>query len=218
MCLFKKQTKYIQIKFGVPYFDLFDPRFSDFSVPVSVRGTVSFQIKNYKKFLKQQGYKENKWDNFQDRVRNAVIRYVKESMVNIPDKYQISVVQIERKIELIGDMVKADLFERIKKEFKILLTEIDITAIEVDKYSEDYAQLKAITQDVTSSTILAEAEAKVRDILEKQRIESQNYEETLEINNQDEVRKLKKLIPVCIVGSIVIAALLGVTVYLLFFH
>lgn len=218
MCLFKKQTKYIQIKFGVPYFDLFDPRFSDFSVPVSVRGTVSFQIKNYKKFLKQQGYKENEWDNFQDRVRNAVIRYVKESMVNIPDKYQISVVQIERKIELIGDMVKADLFERIKKEFKILLTEIDITAIEVDKYSEDYAQLKAITQDVTSSTILAEAEAKVRDILEKQRIESQNYEETLEINNQDEVRKLKKLIPVCIVGSIVIAALLGVTVYLLFFH
>ena len=175
-------------------------------------------IKNYKKFLKQQGYKENKWDNFQDRVRNAVIRYVKESMVNIPDKYQISVVQIERKIELIGDMVKADLFERIKKEFKIILTEIDITTIEVDKYSEGYAQLKAITQDVTSSTILAEAEAKVRDILEKQRIESQNYEETLEINNQDEVRKLKKLIPVCIVGSIVIAALLGVTVYLLFFH
>ena len=55
-------------------------------------------------------------------MRNAVIRYVKESMVNIPDKYQISVVQIERKIELIGDMVKADLFERIKKEFKILLT------------------------------------------------------------------------------------------------
>ena len=93
-------------------------------------------IKNYKKFLKQQGYKENEWDNFQDRVRNAVIRYVKESVVNIPDKYQISVVQIERKIELIGDIVKVDLFERIKKEFKILLTEIDITAIEVDKYSE----------------------------------------------------------------------------------
>ena len=69
-------------------------------------------------------------------MRNAVIRYVKESVVNIPDKYQISVVQIERKIELIGDIVKVDLFERIKKEFKILLTEIDITAIEVDKYSE----------------------------------------------------------------------------------
>lgn len=217
MCLFKKQTKYIQIKFGVPYFDLFDPRFPDFSVPVAVRGTVSFQIKNYKKFLKQQGYKENKWDNFQDRVRNAVIRYVKESMVNIPDKYQLSVVQIERKIELIGDIVKVDLFERIKKEFKIILTAIDITAIEVDKYSEGYAQLKAITQDVTSSTILAEAEAKVRDILEKQRIESQNYEETLEINNQDEVRKLKKLIPVCIVGGIAIVALLGFIIYLLLF-
>ena len=87
----------------------------------------------------------------------------------------------------------------------------------MDKYSEGYAQLKAITQDVTSSTILAEAEAKVRDILEKQRIESQNYEETLEINNQDEVRKLKKLIPVCIVGGIAIVALLGFIIYLLLF-
>ena len=218
MCLFKKERKYIQIKFGVPFFDLFDPRFPDFSVPVSVRGSVSFQIKNYKKFLKQQGYKENEWDNFQDRVRNAVICYVKESVVNIPDKYQLSVVQLERKIELIGNMVKADLFERIKKEFKILLTEMDITAIEVDKYSEGYAQLKAVTQDVTLSTILAETEAKVRDILDKQRIESQNYEETLEIKNQEEIGKLKRLIPVCIVGGIIIVALLGVMIYLLFFH
>lgn len=218
MCLFKKERKYIQIKFGVPFFDLFDPRFPDFSVPVAVRGTISFQIKNYKKFLKQQGYKENEWDNFQDRVRNAVICYVKESVVNIPDKYQLSVVQLERKIELIGNMVKADLFERIKKEFKILLTEMDITAIEVDKYSEGYAQLKAVTQDVTLSTILAETEAKVRDILDKQRIESQNYEETLEIKNQEEIGKLKRLIPVCIVGGIIIVALLGVMIYLLFFH
>ena len=183
-----------------------------------MRGTISFQIKNYKKFLKQQGYKENEWDNFQDRVRNAVICYVKESVVNIPDKYQLSVVQLERKIELIGNMVKADLFERIKKEFKILLTEMDITAIEVDKYSEGYAQLKAVTQDVTLSTILAETEAKVRDILDKQRIESQNYEETLEIKNQEEIGKLKRLIPVCIVGGIIIVALLGVMIYLLFFH
>ena len=95
---------------------------------------------------------------------------------------------------------------------------MDITAIEVDKYSEGYAQLKAVTQDVTLSTILAETEAKVRDILDKQRIESQNYEETLEIKNQEEIGKLKRLIPVCIVGSIVLMALLGVTIYLLFFH
>ena len=31
----------IQVKFGVPFFDIYDPWFADFGVPVSVRGTIS---------------------------------------------------------------------------------------------------------------------------------------------------------------------------------
>ena len=30
----------IQVKFGVPFFDVYDPRFLDFGVPVAVRGTI----------------------------------------------------------------------------------------------------------------------------------------------------------------------------------
>ena len=33
-----------QIRFRIPYFDVYDPRFADFGVPVAVRGTVSFRI------------------------------------------------------------------------------------------------------------------------------------------------------------------------------
>lgn len=42
----------IQVKFGVPYFDVYDPRFSDFGVPVAVRGTISFKISDYHQFIK----------------------------------------------------------------------------------------------------------------------------------------------------------------------
>lgn len=38
-------AKIIQVRFGVPFFDVYDPRFLDFGIPVSVRGTISFQIK-----------------------------------------------------------------------------------------------------------------------------------------------------------------------------
>ena len=31
-----------QVRFAVPYFDVADPRFPDFTVPVAVRGTISF--------------------------------------------------------------------------------------------------------------------------------------------------------------------------------
>ena len=35
-------AKIIQVKFGVPFFDVYDPRFADFGVPVAVRGTGRF--------------------------------------------------------------------------------------------------------------------------------------------------------------------------------
>ena len=215
MCLLNKKIKNIQIKFGVPFFDLFDPRFEDFAVPVAVRGSVSFQIKNFKKFLKQQGYTPYDLENFQTRIRNAVTRYVKESIVNIPIKYKIPVWQIERKLEIIGDIVKSELYVRVKKEFKIQLTVVDITAIEIDKYSEGYQQLKTITQDVTTATILTETEIKLQNVIDKQRVDMENYEEKLKIERNDEVRKLKKLIPLCVVGGIIIIALIAVIIYLL---
>ena len=45
-------AKIIQVKFGVPFFDVYDPRFADFGVPVAVRGTVSFSISDYREFIK----------------------------------------------------------------------------------------------------------------------------------------------------------------------
>ena len=45
-------TRIIQVKFGVPFFDVYDPRFSDFGVPLAVRGTISFQIRDYREFIK----------------------------------------------------------------------------------------------------------------------------------------------------------------------
>ena len=42
----------VQVKFGVPFFDVYDPRFDDFGVPVAVRGTISFKITDYRQFIK----------------------------------------------------------------------------------------------------------------------------------------------------------------------
>ena len=42
----------VQVRFGVPFFDVYDPRFLDFGVPVAVRGTISFKISDYREFIK----------------------------------------------------------------------------------------------------------------------------------------------------------------------
>ena len=41
----------VQIRFGIPYFNIVDPRFMDFEVPVAVRGSLTFGIDDYKQFV-----------------------------------------------------------------------------------------------------------------------------------------------------------------------
>jgi membrane protease subunit (stomatin/prohibitin family) len=42
----------VQVRFGIPYFDVFDPRFLDFAVPIAARGTITFNLTDYKAFIK----------------------------------------------------------------------------------------------------------------------------------------------------------------------
>ena len=43
----------------------------------------------------------------------------------------------------------------------------------------------SVTKDVASATVKAEAEAKVKDIHDKQRIEAENYEEMLRVQREE---------------------------------
>ena len=62
---------------------------------------------------------------------------------------------------------------------------MDIGAIEIDKGSEGYARLMAVTRNVTTATVQAQTAANVKDIHDKQRIDSWNYEETLRMQREE---------------------------------
>jgi membrane protease subunit (stomatin/prohibitin family) len=88
----------IQVKFGVPYFDAFDPRFLDFAVPVAVRGTISFKLGDYKSFIKLHRLINFDLEAFKKQIQDAVIKYIKGVVTNIPQENGIPVMQMERKI------------------------------------------------------------------------------------------------------------------------
>lgn len=133
----------VQVKFGVPFFDIYDPRFDDFGVPVAVRGTVSFHIADYKEFIRLHRLNSFRLDDFQQQIRDAVSRYVKDIVANAPASNNIPVIQIETKIAQINDVVEYDISERLKENFGVLVSGVDIGAIEIDKNSEGYHQLIA---------------------------------------------------------------------------
>ena len=178
-------ARIIQVKFAVPFFDVYDPRFSDFGVPVAVRGTISFGITDYREFIKLHRLSTFNLDDFQKQIRDAVCRYVKDAVANAPAANNIPVIQIESKTALINDAVELDIGERLKENFGVTVSGVDIGTIELDKTSSGYSKLMAVTQKLTTATVEAQTAANIKDIHDKQRIEAENYAETLRIQREE---------------------------------
>ena len=112
-------------------------------------------------------------------------RYVKSVVMNIPTEKNIPVVQIERAIVPINEAVEANVRERFERDFGVNITAVDINTIEVDKSSEGYKQLKAVTQDLAAATAQAQTEVNIKNMQDMQRINAENMEETMRIQREE---------------------------------
>ena len=177
-------ARIIQTKFAVPFFDVYDPRFGDFGVPVAVRGMITFKIDDYREFIKLHRLDSFDLENFQSQIRDAVSRYVKDAVANAPAAHNIPVVQIESRTAMINDDVELNLRHRLKEDFGVSASGIDIGVIEIDKTSEGYARLAAITQDITTATIQAQTAANLENYAENLRIQREEAQYALHKQTQ----------------------------------
>ena len=182
---FINTAKIIQIPFVVPYFDIYDPRYLDFGVPTAIRGKMTFNIADYKEFIKLHRLTTFNLEMFQEQTRNAMSRFVKGVVANIPEEHNIPVVQIERKITLVNDIVEANIREKFEKDFGVNIVSVDISAIDVNKSSDGYKQLKEITLDLASATAKAQGEINIKNLQDMQRINAENVEETMRIQREE---------------------------------
>lgn len=182
---FINMAKIIQIPFAVPYFDLYDPRYLDFGVPTAVRGKMSFNIADYQEFVKLHRLIDFDLTKFQIQIKDAMARYVKSIVTNIPAEKNLPVVQIEREIGNINDIVEVNAKDRLEKDFGVNLTAVDINAIELDKTSPGYQQLKAVTADIAASTAQAQAEVNIKNMHDMQKINAENMQETMRIQREE---------------------------------
>ena len=181
----------IQIRFGVPYFDVFDPRFLDFAVPMAVRGTLTFNITDYKGFIKLNRLINFELEDFQKQIKDAVIRYIKGVVTNIPSDNNIPVLQMERKLLEINDFVSAYLKPRLETDFGVNMKGLDISTIDVDKESEGYSELRKVTAEQTTKTTVAQTDVNIKNLEDTQEINAKNMEETLRIQREEAQRAQK---------------------------
>ena len=136
-----------QIKFAIPYFDVADPRYLDFTVPVAVRGSITFNLTNVKQFIKLNRIVDFSLDQFSEQIVGMVKKLTKNFVSNCPVEQGIPVLQIERKIVEISDLLQARIAPQLADDFGVNLKRIDLCAIEIDKESPDYAQFVHITKE-----------------------------------------------------------------------
>ena len=178
----------LQIKFGIPYFDVFDPRFLDFAVPFAVRGTITFNITDYKGFIKLNRLINFELEDFKRQIKDAVSKYVKSVITNIPSNNGIPGLQMERKIIEINEIIQSYLKPRLETDFGVNLKALDLSAIEADKESEGYAELRKITAAQTTATVTAQTNVNIKNLQDMQNINTQNMEETLRIQREEAQR------------------------------
>ena len=174
-------AKIVQVKFAVPFFDIYDPRFTDFSVPVAIRGVLTFNISDYKTFIKLHRLDAFDLDKFKEQTKDIITKYIKSYVSGYPSKNNMSVLQLERQLSDINGVCEKYLKDELEKDFGVNVSRVDISDIEINKESEGYLQLKSVTQDVTTATIKAQTEAKLKNI----HAEQKDYEEQLRIKREE---------------------------------
>lgn len=178
-------AKVVQSRFAVRYFDVFDQRFPDFGVPVAVRGTLTFQIADYREFIELHRLDEFTLEDFQSQVRDAVSRRVKSLVANMPSKLGIPLLQLAGRTDDLSELANNDLSPQLRKLFGIELSSLDIAAIDVDEESDGYTRLMAVTRDVTEATVRAQTEANIKNIHDMQRVQMENLQERLRIEREE---------------------------------
>jgi hypothetical protein len=113
-------------------------------------------------------------------------------VTNVPAISGIPVMQLERNILQINESVEKDIKPRLSGDFGITVSAVDIGAIEADKESPGWAQLKSVTQDIVTQTTEAQAAVNIQNMKDSQRINAENMEGSLRIQ-REEGQRVQKL-------------------------
>ena len=196
-------SKGSQLNFAIPYFDVFDPRLQDYGVPVSVHGAVVYAIEDMDLFHsvnRNEGYSD---ETFKNKLRGQLTKFIKSVVSNAPSDAQIPVVQIERKIFEISELIQQRVTPQVEKLFGITIRSLDITGINVDKESRGYRELKALTADLEKERMMAQHNAQIsnfnlnndlqQDMLKKQselNLDAMGRRQELDLGGQEELQRM----------------------------
>lgn len=144
-----------QLQFSIPYFDVFDPRYENFAVPVAIHGMIVYAVDDISKFNSINKTQNVSDTTFQEKLKGQITKYVKDVITNAPDDNNIPVLKLERKIVDISELIQRLVTPKIEQLFGVNVRSIDITEILVDKSSRGYRELNAVSAEIEKEALMS---------------------------------------------------------------
>ena len=183
-----------QVKFVVPYFDVFDPRFENFAVPVAIHGMLVYAVEDIDRFNSINKTQNVNDDMFLQKLKGQVTKYVKSVVSNAPADNNIPVLQLERKIVELSELVQDYVTPKIENLFGVNVRSIDITDIIVDQQSRGYRELKAVTTDLEKDTLQTRSSLNLDALKRQQEMSLGGQEEMqrMQLEHQRETMRIQR--------------------------
>lgn len=180
-----------KIPFFVNEFHVTDPRNINFSVPATVKGSITFGITDYQNFIKQHRLQALDMEQLKEEVKDAVVRHTKGAITQAPFQHNIPVTMLENAIEAINDIVEPKL-KRALTDYGIQVKRVDISEITLNRECEAFKRLQYMTSDKDIALSGTEREVASRNMIDMQAIGAENMAETMRIN-REEVQRRQRL-------------------------
>lgn len=172
-----------QFKWGVEWFDAFDPRYPDFPVPVAATGTVTFAISDVEAFVKVQRLDSLAPTDLARQIRPRIVNAIRANLVTLASAKNIPLVQIGSRIAEVGDVLTPKIAD-VLVTFGVKLSDFVVESIELKKGDDGFKDLMRVTRDQQSKLVDAQGEAAVANVRDSQHIQSLHTKDSMQIQRE----------------------------------
>jgi membrane protease subunit (stomatin/prohibitin family) len=174
-----------QLRWGVPYFDAFDPRFPDFPVPVCAHGNITFCIADVKRFVEVQRLENFDPERLRDQIAPQLRTAIKSNIVNLATARGIPLVQIGGRVEDLSVILQPTA-STVLEGFGVAVRNFVVEGVELKKDSEGFVALMAVTRDQVVQNIEMQGMVGRRSMEDSQQINADHIEDTLAIQREQQ--------------------------------
>lgn len=141
-----------QLRWGIPWFDAFDPRFPDFPVPVAINGAITFKIEDIHKFIEIQRLDSFDPKQLAVQIRPQLSSAIKANAVTLAVARGIPLVQLGGRTEDMTGLLQPTV-AKVLEHFGLAVRNFSIEGIELNKESDGFKELMSVTRDLQKESL-----------------------------------------------------------------